>query len=42
MADADDVDGTTITFWHSMGGVNGQAIDTLVKNLMMKMNMESQ
>ena len=31
MADADDVDGTTITFWHSMGGVNGQAIDTLVK-----------
>ena len=31
MADASDVDGTTITFWHSMGGVNGQAIDTLVK-----------
>lgn len=31
MADAKDVDGTTITFWHSMGGVNGQAIDTLVK-----------
>ena len=30
MAAADDVDGTTITFWHSMGGVNGQAIDTLV------------
>ena len=23
--------GTTITFWHSMGGVNGEAIDTLVK-----------
>ena len=23
MADAKDVDGTTITFWHSMGGVNG-------------------
>lgn len=22
--------GTTITFWHSMGGVNGEAIDTLV------------
>lgn len=22
---------TTITFWHSMGGVNGEAIDTLVK-----------
>lgn len=40
MADAKDIDGTTITFWHSMGGVNGQAIDTLVKNLMMKMNME--
>ena len=31
MADAKDVDGTTITFWHSMGGVNGQAIDALVK-----------
>ena len=31
MADAKDVDGTTITFWHSMGGVNGEAIDTLVK-----------
>ena len=31
MADASDVDGTTITFWHSMGGVNGEAIDTLVK-----------
>ena len=24
MADASDVDGTTITFWHSMGGVNGE------------------
>lgn len=23
-------EGTTITFWHSMGGVNGEAIDTLV------------
>ena len=31
MADASDVDGTSITFWHSMGGVNGEAIDTLVK-----------
>ncbi len=31
MADASEVDGTTITFWHSMGGVNGQAIDTLVQ-----------
>lgn len=31
MADADDVAGTQITFWHSMGGVNGQAIDELVK-----------
>ena len=31
MAEAKDVDGTTITFWHSMGGVNGQAIDALVK-----------
>ena len=31
MADASEVDGTTISFWHSMGGVNGQAIDTLVQ-----------
>lgn len=31
MADASEVDGTEITFWHSMGGVNGTAIDTLVK-----------
>ena len=31
MADASEVDGTEITFWHSMGGVNGAAIDTLVK-----------
>ena len=29
MADASEVDKTTISFWHSMGGVNGQAIDTL-------------
>lgn len=31
MADASEVSGTTITFWHSMGGVNGQAIDELVQ-----------
>lgn len=31
MAAAEDVDGTEITFWHSMGGVNGQAIDELVR-----------
>lgn len=31
MADASEVNGTTITFWHSMGGVNGQAIDELVQ-----------
>lgn len=31
MADASEVDGTTISFWHSMGGVNRQAIDTLVQ-----------
>ena len=31
MADASEVDGTEISFWHSMGGVNGQAIDTLVQ-----------
>lgn len=30
MADASEVDGTEITFWHSMGGVNGEAIDALV------------
>lgn len=30
-ADASEVDKTTISFWHSMGGVNGQAIDTLVQ-----------
>ena len=30
MADASDVDGTTITFWHSMGGVNGEALQALV------------
>ena len=38
MADAKDVDGTTVTFWHSMGGVNGQAIDTLVE----KFNKENE
>lgn len=31
MADASEVDKTTISFWHSMGGVNGKAIDTLVQ-----------
>lgn len=31
MADASEVDKTTISFWNSMGGVNGQAIDTLVQ-----------
>lgn len=31
MANASEVDKTTISFWHSMGGVNGQAIDTLVQ-----------
>lgn len=31
MADASEVDGTEISFWHSMGGVNGQAIDELVQ-----------
>ena len=30
MAAADEVSGTEITFWHSMGGVNGEAIATLV------------
>ena len=30
MADASEVSGTTISFWHSMGGVNGEAINTLV------------
>lgn len=31
MVDASEIDGTEISFWHSMGGVNGQAIDTLVQ-----------
>ncbi|MDD3278039.1 MAG: ABC transporter substrate-binding protein [Lachnospiraceae bacterium] len=31
MADASEVSGTEVTFWHSMGGVNGEAIDYLVK-----------
>lgn len=38
MADAKDVDGTEISFWHSMGGVNGQAIDALVE----KFNKENE
>ena len=28
--DTSNLDGTTITFWHSMGGVNGEALQTLV------------
>lgn len=28
--DTEDLDGTTVTFWHSMGGVNGEALQTLV------------
>lgn len=31
MADPSEISGTEITFWHSMGGVNGKAIDELVK-----------
>lgn len=38
MADASEVDGTTISFWHSMGGVNGAAINTLVE----KFNAENE
>lgn len=38
MADAKDVEGTEISFWHSMGGVNGQAIDALVE----KFNTENE
>ena len=38
MADAKGVDGTEISFWHSMGGVNGQAIDALVE----KFNTENE
>lgn len=37
MAGVDEVKGTEITFWHSMGGVNGKAIDTLVE----KFNLEN-
>ena len=29
-ADADIPEGTTISFWHAMGGVNGEALDYLV------------
>ena len=32
---ADIPEGTTISFWHAMGGVNGEALDYLKK-----MNME--
>lgn len=38
LADAEDVTGTQITFWHSMGGVNGEAITALVD----KFNTENQ
>lgn len=38
MADVSEIDGTEITFWHSMGGVNGEAIDTLVE----KFNAENE
>ena len=31
MASAEEVEGTEIIFWHSMGGVNGEALDTLVE-----------
>src|SRR5699024_7818428 len=33
-----DTTGTTITFWHSMGGVNGEAMTALVD----KFNQENQ
>ena len=38
MADAKEVEGAEISFWHSMGGVNGQAIDALVE----KFNTENE
>lgn len=38
MADAHEAEGTEITFWHSMGGVNGKAIDSLVE----KFNQENE
>ena len=38
MADVSEIAGTEITFWHSMGGVNGEAIDTLVE----KFNTENE
>lgn len=38
MAEASEVKGTEIDFWHSMGGVNGQAIDALVE----KFNKENE
>lgn len=36
--DENSLNGTTITFWHAMGGVNGEALDTLVK----KFNKENE
>ena len=32
-----DTKGTTITFWHSMGGVNGEAMDYLVNKFRIPM-----
>ena len=34
-----DTKGTTITFWHSMGGVNGEAMGYLVNNSMKRIPM---
>ena len=36
--DESKLNGTTITFWHAMGGVNGEAVDYLVK----KFNSENE
>ncbi len=36
--DESSLNGTTITFWHAMGGVNGEAVDYLVK----KFNSENE
>lgn len=38
MASAEEAEGAEITFWHSMGGVNGEAIDALVE----KFNTENE
>jgi len=37
-----DLNGTKITFWHAMGGVNGEHLIILLINLIQKTQVESQ